>query len=273
MSSKLKGWLFVGAILLIIMLPIVIDYTSNKNVEVISLEDFFAVIDSGKEALIYFGNPESEDSGNTKDNLMKLGKDYDIDIKIVDTTELSEEEQEDIKSLFEEDEAYVFIKNQSIAHVNDGAASLDELRVLVDRHFRDILLPEHIKYKTIETFDEFIKLANSKTPAMFVIGRDTCPACSAFKPIFNDLAEEYEANIIYLNSEAMDLEEWNKIMTESGMKIPGSCRDDGESIELHEIQSIPTGIFTKKGKIVDCSNGVIQKDALTTKLKSAGIIK
>jgi len=248
-------------------------HDSNRGVRRINFDEFIDVVERGEAALVYFGDPEAANFDNVLKDLETIKKDYDVSVNIVDTTELSEEDQDELVYLFTDNVAFVFVSGGTIVHVNEGPTELDTLRRLVDRHFRNILLPEDIAYNTLETFDEFMKVVNSRTPAMFVIGRDSCPACTAFKPIFNDVAGDHDANIWYLNSDVMDRDEWDKIMTESKLTIPGSCRSDGDSIELFEIESVPTTIFTERGRIVDCMTGVVQRDALELKLRDVKIIK
>jgi len=273
MSSKLKGWLFAGAVLLIIMLPIVIDYVANRGVDEISFTEFVALVDTGEFAVVYFGDPDASNFKETISNLKQLEKDYQITVRVVDTTNLSEEDYEEIGEIFEETSAYLFVNNGSVVHVNQGAASIEDLRIFVDRFYRGILLPEDISYKSVDSFDEFMEVVNSRTPAMFVIGTDQCPACRAFKPIFNDVAKEHEANIFYLNSDFLDEDEWDKIIEESKLVLPGSCRPDGEDLEMSKIPTVPTTIFTRRGRVIDCASGVIQRVELEARLRNAGIIK
>ncbi len=129
-----------------------------------------------------------------------------------------------------------------------------------------------ISYKTVSTYDEYKTIVDSDKIVMSVFGRNSCSWCNKYKPVYNEVAGEYDVDIYYFDSDSFDKDEYSKIRN-MGLKIPSSCVREGVEKDLSEDFGTPLTLFTKKGKTIDCIGGYVDKDALVTKLKDVGMIK
>ena len=118
-----------------------------------------------------------------------------------------------------------------------------------------------------------MKVIKSKNVIMTVFGRNSCYWCNKFKPVYNEVAQEQNVEIYYIDSDSFDKDEYNKILN-SGLNIPAKCTESKEKdLPLSSGFGTPLTIFTKKGKEIDCIGGYVNKASLESKLKSVGMIK
>ncbi|HHX33602.1 MAG TPA: thioredoxin family protein [Mollicutes bacterium] len=118
---------------------------------------------------------------------------------------------------------------------------------------------------------EYLSVVDSDKTIMAVIGRDSCPACSQYKPIYNDVGLEYDLDIYYINTDLMPEAELSEIL-HSDLVIPAKCHSSEEEVPLYELEAVPLTIFTKDGEIIDCISGVAQKDYLIDTFKTLEMI-
>ena len=59
------------------------------------------------------------------------------------------------------------------------------------------------KVKVI-TIDDAISLYNDVEPHIYIIGRESCSACNTFIPAVNEVIERYDAEVYYIDLEAID---------------------------------------------------------------------
>ena len=169
--------------------------------------------------------------------------------------------------------AYVFAVNGEVLKVESSAISNSKLSSYI-KEFTSSGIDEELRhYKVVENAAEYQKLVKAKkTVTMAVFGRDTCSWCNLFKPVYNTVAEEYNVDIYYFDSDSFDTEEYTKIMN-MGLTLPASC-NNGTEKNIADGFGTPLTIFTKNGKVIDCiSSGYMNKSALITKLKTVGMIE
>lgn len=272
MSKKVQAWVFGVGLLIILMLPILFEYTAKKRVDVISYNEYNDLFDSGDFALVYFGNTDSKDYSDIKANLSALKVEFDVNITAVNYNKLSAANASALKKDLVSTEGYVFIKDKQVAYVLEGETTTENLEVLINKIYNGIIPDEDVNYKSLSTYDEFMRVVNSKKTTMFVFGRDNCPYCNKYKPIYNEVAGEYKLDIYYMNTLTLDKTEFNKILN-SGLTIPAECNDSKQEELLSSINGVPLTIFTKSGKTVGCIGGSVGEEELLSKLKTVGMIK
>lgn len=272
MNKKLKGWIFGLIVLLLLMIPIISDYYKSKDVEIISYNEYLEFMSSPDFTIVYFGNPTEESYSNVKESLSTARKDFELNVKTLDSSALSDNEKEELSAAFEYESGYIFIQDYEVVYTHEGDITDEKLEVIINKYLNNIIPEDEISYKVAKDYAAYKKIVDGKKVAMAVLGRDTCPACNYYKPIYNDVAAEYEVDIYYFDSDSYEETEYNKLLN-SGLKIPKECNDSGKAVSLSELNAVPLTIFTKNGKVINCISGVESKDGLVAKLKDVGMIK
>ncbi len=119
---------------------------------------------------------------------------------------------------------------------------------------------------------EYLNAVEKDKKVMSVIGRDSCPACTSYKPIYSAVGSEYDIDIYYINIDILNEEELSKIL-HSDLTIPGKCHSSEEDVPLADLESVPLTLFTENGKVIDCEVGVVQRGSLIEKFTSLEMIK
>ena len=114
-------------------------------------------------------------------------------------------------------------------------------------------------FEAMSVTDYLVEIKENKTKVAY-IGRSSCPACTGFVPILNKVANDYDVEIIYMNSD-----EINKSQNEQLTELFDSI---GNKFEY-----IPMLMVTKNGKLLDSSSGGKDEEALINYLKAFDIIK
>lgn len=276
MKEKIKGWIIPVLIVIVLLIPIIVNYVNSHKVESYDYTEFKkAVTNAQNLTLVYFGDTDSDSFDEVKETLVKLKNKTDIDVASVNTKELSKDDKAalvETSKLFAEGETYVFAINNEVRYVTNEKVDESNINKYVDKYVNNTIADSEIAYKTVSTYKAFMKVVDSKEPAMIVLGRNTCSWCNKFKPIYNEVAAENNAKIYYIDSDSFDSTEYSKIL-KSDLKIPASCSSTGKEQSLSEGFGTPLTLLTKKGKVTGCISGFVNKTNLIKKLQSVGNIK
>lgn|SRR5574344_2138027 len=275
MKGNLKSWIIGIVIVLVLLIPIVVDYFNNKTVKVISYDKYSELAKKSDFAVVYFGDLSSKEYTSIKENLVAMHKEFDINVRAVDMTKLTSDEKTKLKEVnatFDNASVYVFLKDASVSYATSDSLTKTKLETLINKYYKNIIPDEEVAYKTVSTYDEYMKVVSSKNVVMTVFGRNTCSWCNKFKPIYNEVASEYKVDIYFIDSDSFNADEYKKIMN-SSIKIPASCTETGKEASLADGFGTPLTIFTKKSKSIDCISGYVDKDNLVSKLKTVGMLK
>ena len=60
MKNKSKTWIIVLVIVLIVMLPIMIDYFGSVKIEKITYDKYLDIVKNGENALVYVGDLDND---------------------------------------------------------------------------------------------------------------------------------------------------------------------------------------------------------------------
>ena len=95
--------------------------------------------------------------------------------------------------------------------------------------------------------------------------------CNKFKPVYNAVSEKYDVDIYFFDSLSYDKTEYDKI-TNMDLIVPAKCNSNGTEFKLSDGFGTPLTLFTKKGKVVDCISGYVNRESLIDKLKTNKMI-
>ena len=104
----------------------------------------------------------------------------------------------------------------------------------------------------IKTKNEFDKIKKSKNYSIVVVISNNCHYCEIFNPILEDVIQEYNVNIYYLN---IDSNFYNSVDLDTS------------------VYATPTIVIYKNGKVINNIMGYKEKNDLINILKKNGVIK
>lgn len=275
MKEKYKSWIIIAAVVVVLMIPIIINFVNSKKIRVISFNDFYNSISDTSFALTYFGSTEKDEYPEYKDILIELKNKYKVEVNTVDINKISETEREKLVNLSEEfknQNVYSIVRDGEIIYASSNKLTTKTLGKLIDRYYNNKIAEEDIAYKTVSTYKEYMSLVNSKKTIMAVFGRNSCGWCNKYKPVYNDVAAEYGLDIYYFDSDSFNSTEYSKILN-SGLTIPAKCSSTKVEVPLSNGFGTPLTLFTNNGKVIGCIGGYTNKSGLISELKYVGLIK
>ena len=265
MNSKLKSWIIAIIVIIILLIPIFVDYFNANNISSIKKYDSFSeLVNKGGFIVSYVGD-SSETYESKKEIMLNLKKQYNTDSTPAEFDFIAFDKLSD-------EDTWIITNEKSTIYLSNDELSETELSKLVNKYLNHVVEEDEIAYKTVSTYAEYMKVIKSKNTIMTVFGRNSCYYCNKFKPVYNDIAKEKNIDIYYIDSDSFDKDEYEKIM-KSELVIPAKCTDSKEKdLPLSSGFGTPLTIFTKKGKSVDCISGYVNSASLESKLKSVGMI-
>lgn len=274
MENKSKTWIIVLVVVVILMLPILVDFIGNSKVKAITYDKYLDIKENGENALIYVGDLSQDSYDDTVDVLKEVidggtSTDYSSEYSVysIDSTELTEEELASLGT----SGGYVYMIEGDIQKTL-STATTDYLVDLVDAYYNANFNSENTSYKVAKNAAAYEKLVDSKDITVAVFGRDTCYYCNIYKPVYNAVAEKYGIDIYYFNSDSYDSKEYEKVL-KLGLKIPAECNSTGEESLLSDGFGTPLTLITKKGKTIDCISGYVNRETLIAKLAENKLIE
>lgn len=273
--EKVKKMLLPVILVVILLLPIIINYVNNKKIAVISYDNYVSNVAKETVTLTYFGDPSSDEYAEIKEELINLKSKYSIKVTTVNTTKLTETEKQTLTSSnekFSSRSVYVISQDGEIVKVVDKVTENVNLDAQLNKYINNVIPDDEVAYKTVSTYKEFMDIYKSKKVTMHVFGRNSCYYCNIFKPVYNEVAAENKLDIYYYDSDSFNSDEYTKILN-SGINIPAECTSSKEETPLSSGFGTPLTLYLKNGKVVGCISGYVNKEKLETKLKSVGMMK
>ena len=250
-------------VLIILFIPIISDYYAKKNIETIAIKELNTKIDNQESFILYIGDAEKDvirklvniRNMKPKDALVDYNV-YTISTKEVD----SSLKKKSVAIYIEGDLQKTYDKFDNKSLINDTKA-----------YFIAEFSKNNTYYKVAENYNAYKKLVNSSDITMAVFGRNSCGWCNKYKPIYNALAEKYNIDIYYFDSDNYNSSEYSKIIN-MNLVVPAKCNSENQEFKLSEGFGTPLTVFTKKGKVVDCISGYKNREGLISVLKDNNLI-
>lgn len=299
MKGKITKIVVVALIIIVLLIPIIMDATTNKVLTTIEYSDIDKTVSETANygfKLVYVA-PSSKETINVSKKEVKdtvgsfnsVADEKPLTAVYVDYDALSSSEKTEIFEEAATDTAYMFLVNGEIIDTVTGQLSTTDLSKYVQAFSANGINNDLTNYKVPENAKEFEKLVDrKKTVTMAVFGRDSCFYCNQFKVVYNTVAKEENIDVYYFDSDTYSEDEYKKMM-DLKLKIPAECSgakdSDGKNIPADLITldettkkvklsfGTPLTLFIQDGKVKDCIDGYYNKANLLTKLKTVGMIK
>jgi len=256
-STRTKKRLIIGVsssiILLVLILLGTLSLTSkSKSDSKRMIDNFYKFYKSNEYKVICYYDSEKEGSEAyyELDYLLQLSKQYGIEYTEVDSSKISEKNNNKIKNLLGIEginPTTVVVKNKKIIAQQEGFIESNRLvELLIDAK----VLEKDSKLKSIDNlkfidYDKFKDIVEDEDTNIVVVGQSACKYCNSIKPILNNISKAYKIDINYFNVN----EETTDNLKEFFDKIPDMGYDD-EKLKTDETFYMPTVLIIKDGKIV-----------------------
>jgi len=106
--------------------------------------------------------------------------------------------------------------------------------------------------------DSFYEAFDSKSSKIVYLGRPGCGACASFRPVLEEVVEEYDLSYLDINTDNITTSQLRTIVEELGLDW-----DDFGT---------PTLAVVKSGKVIKSQVGAMDEDGLVSFFKDSNII-
>ena len=262
-KKKNYGFIIFIIILIILFIPIIADYISKQNIEVLSSKSINNKLKDKESFILYIGDKDKK----INKQLLKIRNKKDENT-MIDYNVYSIKKDSLDKSI-QNNKVVIYIEGD----LQKSYDKFDDKSILndVDLYYNGIISEDAKSYKVAENYNSYKTIVNSDETTMAVFGRNSCGWCNKFKPVYNAIAEKYNIDIYYFDSDNYNSSDYEKIVN-MNLTVPAKCSSTGEEFKLSDGFGTPLTVFTKNGKIVDCISGYKDRESLIKILKDNEII-
>lgn len=260
MNESKKMLIIVGVVVFSILGIFGFALTESKASEAI-YNNFEAAFNGTENKLVYLGSSTCGYCQLLNPSLEDMKERYDFDYLYIDVSEISSGYLKKILSQLELTSLgtpyLAIVSNGEIVDTQNGYSDYDiTFEFLKDNKIigedQELLL-NYIGY------DEYEKLLNSDKKNVIVVGQSTCSYCVQAKVTLNDIVEENDITINYLNISYLTEEEGEKFES---------------SLDYFENSwGTPIMMIVQDGKLVDIIEQYVEKDEYVEFLEENGVIK
>ena len=122
--------------------------------------------------------------------------------------------------------------------------------------FKDYEYKGDILDSRVTNINLFKEIRDSDKVSIIYYGRPTCPACVAYYPVLEEVAEEYNLDIFYIN-----LDEWSRTNGTAATRI------------VNNFEGTPTTMIMFNGRQVAARTGRMDKEDLVEFLTNHNLIR
>lgn len=268
MKELKKVGILIGALLLVILLFVFV-LINNRNQKQKTMDGYMSAIDKKGTNLIYIGREGCSYCEQFVPILSELASTYNFKYTYVDTDNITGGQLSEVINKLGVD--YESFGTPTIAVTKDGK-NVDNNIGALDREglfsflqengviSKEEVLKDEFANLSILSYSEYEKLLEEGNRSIVVIGQTGCTYCEKAKPILNEIADEYDVTINYLN--ITDLSE-------------DESKDLFNSLEyLKKLENIgtPLTLLIKDKKVVGHLDGAQSKSSFVKFFKENKII-
>ncbi len=204
--------------------------------------EFTTSLNSESLEVIYIGRPTCSYCALLEPSLEDMSQRYDFEYTYVNTDELNESDIQklatDLKITSMPTPYLAIVKNGEIIDIQNGYQDYD----LTFEFFKEneVIAEDEVLAIDYINYDEYENIVDSKEKSIVVIGQSTCIYCIQAKVLFNEILDEYDVDINYLNLNYLEEEEYELFQAsfeefEEGVGTPYlAIIEDKEIIETME---------------------------------------
>ena len=256
-SAYTKKRLIIGVVSSIFLLVLILFgvlkinsiYKSDSKKMIDTFDKYFES-DTYKIVCYYDSSKKGNEEMLELDYLSQISKQFDIEYVGVDSSKVSEKNQNKIKKLLGIEgisPTTVIVKDKKVVALQEGFI---ENNRLVDLLVSAKVLEEGSKYKNIDNlifidYDDYKELLEDDNVNIVVVGQSACIYCNRVKPILNNISKAYKIDINYFNVNEQnndDLKEFFEELPKLGF--------DSDTLIKDETFNMPTVLIIEDGKIV-----------------------
>jgi len=191
---------------------------------------------------VYFGSTKDY---ATLDALKSFAEEHELKFKYVYTDNLTDEQKEEL--IGKEDNAFYYGEEGIVGGITEATVQ----QFLIDQ---DVLPQTYLDI----TMDDYVKLMKEDT-FVVVIGRTGCGFCDKYKPVMNEIIDEYDTMMYYVDIAYFGEDDYTTLTNSA------SYLSENE-------WGTPLTLVFKKGKFVEAFSGYAEKPTIVNFLKEAGAI-
>ena len=261
------GLIIFIAIIIVLFIPIISDYVKKQAIEVLSSNEIKEKIELKENLLLYVGDLDK----NTQKELRMMRdatkNDYSYQYSVYNV-----KESKDITKLLGDNIEVAIIIEGDIQEVY-SKYDKEEVSEDVDTYLLANINDDNKSFEIADNFKEYKKEIKGNNVVMSVFGRNSCYHCNNFKVVYNAVSDKYDLDdyVYYFDSDSYNTKEYKKIIN-MNLTIPAKCNSQGTEFKLSDGFGTPLTIFTKKGKVIDCISGYVNRENLIQKLKDVNMI-
>ncbi len=263
-----KALVLLGvAALIILAIPLImwIDYEQSRKV-VQEYESYYA---AGETNVVLLARPGCSYCTMFTPIIDAISEEFDVPYHYINTDDVSTDQ---LVSMLEkagiEAEDFgtpttLIIKDGTVVAKQEGYADRESLFTFFQNNgliASDVILPDETPNLTKLDYTGYEQLLASNQKAFLVIGQTGCIHCENALPVLNEIAEEYNINIYYLNV--------TKLSSEERTKLQSSISFFKENTRW----GTPLNLVIENGDNTNYESGFVDKDTTVAFLRSNGFI-
>ena len=248
MNESKKFLVVLGVIVFVILGTIGFAFASSSKSEELYLQ-FEQAFNGDKNTLVYIGSSSCGYCSLLNPTLTDMKERYGFDYLYIDVNEMNKSHMSKLLSylgLTKVGTPYLaIVANGKVVNTQNGYADYDvTFKFLQDNGI--IAENAELLLNYIDGYEEYEKLLKSDDKSIIVVGQSTCGYCVQAKVILNEIAEENDVTINYLNVSYLTEEEGEKF-TNSLDYFAGNW-------------GTPVMMITKDGEMIDIIEQLVTKE-------------
>lgn len=259
MNEKKKLYLLLGILAAIIVLVIGLVFVSYKEQKKV-YDKFVEAFNGSDNTLVYIGRPTCGYCNLLTPSLDEMTERYEFDYLYINTDELGSSFMQKILghlNLTSVGTPYLaIVSNSKVIDTQNGYADYDEIfKFLQENNIIEEDAELLLNYIGLEEYKT--KLAEDKLN-VFVVGQSTCTYCVQAKLVLNELVEQKNVEVNYVNLAYLTTDE----KTEFNNSLDYLSSGVGT----------PTVLITKGGKLIDTYEGYAPLSTYIQFLEENGVL-
>lgn len=281
MTKEKKKTIIITVILAIVALALIAIFvvgelkksgviTSKEDRAVLS--EFYKNFESKERTIIYYASTGCGYCELQAPILEEIADEYDLEYYKIDAANLATNQRKEILNKLGIEHATpttIVVENGKVI---DTAVGYKEGSALVDFFIDTEILPSDAEYPgekniTFVDFKKYEELIYENKTNIVVIGASSCSNCIAFKPTINEVADEYDIVINYLDLDKVTQDEKQSFYT----SLDNLGYDDPDYLNDGSFGT-PTILIVENGKIKDYVIGRRTISQLVREFTKLGLI-